>query len=58
MGLIVSCDICGDPVELADEVHDCEGCWRTFGPCCESSSPDLCIECAAEDEAPDEEDTA
>ena len=50
MGLIVSCDICEEPVELADDVRDCEGCWRTFGPCCESSSPDLCIECAAEDE--------
>ena len=52
----ISCDICGEPVELADDLLDCEGCWRSFASCCSSAQPDFCVECVADGEAPDEED--
>ena len=56
MELTVCCDICGEPVELPDDVCGCKGCGRAMGPCCESSRTGFCFECLVFGEEPDEED--
>jgi hypothetical protein len=35
------CEICKRPVDL----HECEKCWRLYGPCCDSADDNLCADC-------------
>lgn len=39
------CEICEQMVDM-EKLSGCEKCGRMFGPCCNSMSPDICVECA------------